>query len=51
VSNRGTCAFARAVEDYGAVGDDRGQNLMSAIIAEPAIIDNIVLHAWKNRTT
>jgi len=27
VSNRGTCALARAVEDYGAVGDDRGQNL------------------------
>jgi hypothetical protein len=24
VSNRGTGAFARAIEDYGAVGDDRG---------------------------
>jgi len=45
VSNRGTSASARAVEDYGAVGDVRGQNLMGAIIANAAPLDNIVLRS------
>ena len=30
------------MEDYGAVGDDRGQNLMPGIISESASGDNIV---------
>ena len=32
------------MEDYGAVGDERGKNLVAGIIAKPAANDNIVLH-------